>query len=203
MGLFDFLSKSEEDDDDDVLAAEAAAPRPAAQPQPAPAPKPSPRGQTAPATPTVTKTTKAQDMPDFGIQKAIELMRDLPQQNVELVVQVVKKTLESMNVDVPTIIEDARSKQAKIQGRIKGLEDEIADYREEIAAREEEIAALKADFAETRQVRERLEMAQKGMTPQAAGTAPPTGRGPGVPPPGTQAPAPAAATAASGQFKKP
>lgn len=193
MGLFDFLSKTPSDDEfgDDVQGTDAPSLAPAkpaarelraASPEPAKAP--------AKATPKPTPKSQASDMPDFGIQKAIELMRDLPQQNVELVVQVVKKTLESMEVDVATIIDDAKSKQAKIQGRIKGLEEEIAEFKEEIAAREEEITALKSDFAETRQVRERLEMAQKGISPKSDVVAPPTGRAPtSVAPPGKPSPA--------------
>jgi hypothetical protein len=195
MGLFDFLSKTPLDDDLDDAASpsDAAPPAPQrAEPEPEPAPvqpatpAPAPAKVQAKPAPTNTPEPQASDMPDFGIQKAIELMRDLPQQNVELVVQVVKKTLESMQVDVATIIDDAKSRQAKIQGRIKGLEEEIAEFKEEIAAREEEITALKSDFAETRQVRERLEMAQKGTIPKADVIAPPTGRGPGAP--GTIAP---------------
>lgn len=192
MGLFDFLSKNPLDDDLDEAASDSDAtvstPSPS-DPEPARATPASPSAEPASAAskaqaepdhaPTKTSQPQASDMPDFGIQKAIELMRDLPQQNVELVVQVVKKTLESMQVDVATIIDDAKNKQAKIQGRIKGLEEEIAEFKEEIAAREEEITALKSDFAETRQVRERLELAQKSTLGKADVVAPPTGRGPG------------------------
>lgn len=203
MGLFDFLSgKPEDDEDEDLLAADPfpAKPKPEPAAKPAePAPKPAPQATAKPAAQApAKKQAKADDMPDFGIQKAIELMRDLPQQNVELVVQVVKKTLESMEVDVATIIDDAKNKQAKIQGRIKGLEEEIAEYKEEIEAREEEIKALKSDFSETRTVRERLEMAQKGVTPKAVipndVMAPATGK---------PAAAPPVRAAGSGEFKKP
>src|SRR5277367_1413451 len=47
------------------------------------------------------------DHPDYGINKAIELMRTLPDDNIELVVRVVKATLESTNSAVATIIKDA------------------------------------------------------------------------------------------------
>ncbi len=51
-----------------------------------------------------------EEVPEFGIDKAIELMRKLPGDNTELVVQVVKTTLESLKVKVATIIEDANKK---------------------------------------------------------------------------------------------
>jgi predicted nucleic acid-binding Zn-ribbon protein len=182
MGLFDWLGKepdTDADSDAETDASAAAAPRRTETPAAAASQKPA-------ATPTARTTptaSEAPDMPEFGIQKAIQLMRELPQQNVELVVAVVKKTLESMSVDVATIIDDAKTKQAKIQGRIKTLEDEIQELKDEISAREEEISALKTDFAETRQVRERLELAQK--TPSAPKADP-------VAPPGTAIRAPAA-----------
>ena len=44
----------------------------------------------------------------YGIQDAILLMRTLPvDESVELVVSVIKKTLESRQVGVPDLIEDA------------------------------------------------------------------------------------------------
>ncbi len=98
----------------------------------------------------------------YGIQNAIELMRKLPNENVALVVEVVKKTLESLHVDITGIIDDAERKEARIEERVAKLEEEISDYEEEIAARREEIAALTADREETRTVKERLEMAQRG-----------------------------------------
>jgi hypothetical protein len=198
MGLFDWLKGEEEQGSAEPSLDEAPArPSAAAPARPSTAAPTQPKpAETAKAAPR--RDTKAEDMPEFGIQKAIELMRDLPQQNIELVVQVVKKTLESMQVDVVSIIEDAKTRQAKIQGRIKDLEEEIAELREEIAAREGEIAALKTDFAETRQVRERLEMAQKSASPARPDVvAPPVGRGPGAKPPGEQK------TTASGEFKAP
>lgn len=99
----------------------------------------------------------------------MELMRKLPADNVPLVVQVVRTTLESTNVDVASIISDARDKRTRIEARIDGMEAEIADFEEEIAARREQIATLQADEAETKLVQERLEMAMKGSATLSAG----------------------------------
>ena len=68
-----------------TAAASAAAASKSPQTKPAPAPRPA----------------VEDDMPDFGIQKAIELMRDLPSKDSEAVVQAMCKTLASIGVEVP------------------------------------------------------------------------------------------------------
>jgi outer membrane murein-binding lipoprotein Lpp len=113
-------------------------------------PPPPPRPEASPRVPAG---------PDFGIQNAMELMRKLPPDNIPLVVNVVRTTLESLNIDVTSIIEDAKEKRAKIAERIGGLESEIAELEEEVAARREEIKALHDDASETKVVQERLQMA--------------------------------------------
>jgi hypothetical protein len=98
---------------------------------------------------------------EFGIDKAIELMRKLPSDNVELVVNVVKTTLESIRVKVSTIIADAERKEAKLEDRVMTLKREIVDLESEIATRKTQIDALEADHAETRSVKERLQLADR------------------------------------------
>ncbi len=180
MGLFDKRdrkrkggSSSSDDFDSPVEKIDLSA-------EPAPEPKPKPKPKPAAAEPkiekvaakTVKKSTpkpkpkpKPEPEPDFdppayGINKAIELMRSLPADNVELVVQVVKHTLESTKIQISTIIEDASRKQSDIQGRIKVLQGEIAEFEREIATRKEEISGLEADYAETTTVKDRLVLAE-------------------------------------------
>src|SRR5437016_13411537 len=103
MGLFEKKIKKPNDLDDAPAPAVPTAPvqsRPAA---PAPA---------APAKPPATAASGAArpDHPDYGINKAIELMRLLPDDNVELIVRVVKTTLESTNINVASIVKDATRK---------------------------------------------------------------------------------------------
>jgi len=142
MGLFDKKKKADEFEspvEEINLAARSAAPPPG---PPARPPEPEP------AT-------------DFGINKAIELMRALPAQNPELVVTVVKTTLEALRIKVPTIISDADRKLKNIEGRVDGLKKEIADFEREIAQRKDLIAGLEADHKETSMVKERLGLAEK------------------------------------------
>lgn len=99
--------------------------------------------------------------PAYGIQNAILLMRTLPvDQNPELVVTVIKSTLESLKVKVSDIIDDASRRQQEIETRVANLKQQIVDFEREIATRKDEIGRLEADHAETTTVKGRLEMAE-------------------------------------------
>ncbi|MDZ4697786.1 MAG: hypothetical protein SGI86_21805 [Deltaproteobacteria bacterium] len=99
----------------------------------------------------------------YGIEKAIELMRTLPsdEASIGLVVQVIKKTLESLNVSVESIIGDAARKQLSIEERIEQLGQEVSALENEIKTRREETVRLQSDHAETTRVKERLMMTQE------------------------------------------
>lgn len=104
--------------------------------------------------------------PSYGIEQAIQLMRALPaasEQNVELVVTIIKTTLESLKVKVSDIIEDATRKQKDLEGRVANLKQQITDFEKEIQTRKDEIARLEADHAETTGVKGRLELAEKSQ----------------------------------------
>jgi hypothetical protein len=107
--------------------------------------------------------------PAYGIEQAIALMRTLPntEQSVELVVTVIKATLESLKVKVTDIIDDASRKQKDLEGRVANLKQAIADFEKEIATRTEEIARLEQDHTETTMVKGRLELAEKMGKPSA------------------------------------
>jgi hypothetical protein len=141
MGLFDKKIKKPSDFDDASVGE---------TPQPPP----------AIAANKPSKPLEATD-PNYGINKAIELMRMLPDDNIELVVRVVKTTLESTNIKVATIIKDALRKQAGIEGRIDVLKKDIAGLESEIATRRTEIAGLEADHKETSTVKDRLMLAER------------------------------------------
>ncbi len=176
MGLFDKrdTKKKKDDFDSPVEKIDLSAPDPVemeAEPPPAAEPQSAPAAQSA--APASSSSDDDDDYGDydsgFGIDKAIELMRTLPADNVELVVQVVKLTLELTKVKVRSIIDDATRKQEDIQGRIKVLKGEIEEFEKEISTRKEEITALEADFAETTTVKDRLQLAEKITRPGAGG----------------------------------
>jgi len=154
------------------------------------------------------------EAPDYGIDKAIELMRQLPQDNVELVVRVVKTTLHSLRIDVSSIIKDATRKQNEVQARISVLRKEIADLESEIGTRRGEIATLDADYKETTMVKDRLSLAErstvseptiKTMTvgaPAPIGPAPIGPKPPTLPPGSSGTPTFPASGSDSGSIKK-
>jgi hypothetical protein len=102
----------------------------------------------------------------YGIAEAIHLMRKVPvEQNVELVVGVIRNTLESLNVHLADIIEDAASKEKALQQRIETLKNEIAEHEKQIDSRGQEIGRLQSELSETSTVKERLMMAQHAPAP--------------------------------------
>lgn len=141
----------------DLSAEPVAEPKPRAKPAAEPGQQPA-KAKAKPA--PEAEEDDDYDPPAYGINKAIELMRSLPPDNVELVVQVVKHTLESTKIKISAIIEDATRKQADIQGRIKVLNGEISEFEQEITTRKQEIDTLEADYSETTTVKERLVLAE-------------------------------------------
>ena len=96
----------------------------------------------------------------YGIDRAIQLMRSLPtEQNPELVAMVITSTLESLEMNVVDIIEDARSRQVDLEARIGTIKAKNSALEREIELGVDEIVKLEASLAETLSVKERLEQA--------------------------------------------
>jgi peptidoglycan hydrolase CwlO-like protein len=95
----------------------------------------------------------------YTIEQAIKLMRSLPaSKDMNLVIHVMKATLDSLNVDVSGIVADAERKLGKIQTKIDTFSDEIEKFEKEIAARREAIDVLKQEFKETHEIKGQLEV---------------------------------------------
>ena len=180
MGIFDKKKKSKDDFDSPVEQIDLSAPSTASGAPPkddddyeevvATAPAPAAKASSGPvksttAAPPVAAAPAAPArkpvVTGYGIDDAIALMRTLPTDNVELVVQVVKHTLESAKIDIATIIDDATGKVDRIEARVTVLRAAIADLEREIQTRRDEIDKLEADRRETTRVKERLLLAQK------------------------------------------
>jgi uncharacterized small protein (DUF1192 family) len=98
----------------------------------------------------------------FGITEAIQLLRSLPNdQNAELIVRVMRTTLESLNVHLSDIIDDANRKQQLTEERIGAVRGQVGDLEKQLATLRREIETLEAELKETSDVRERLQMADK------------------------------------------
>jgi hypothetical protein len=135
----------------------------------------------------------------YGIAQAIDLMRTLPvATNIELVVQVIKKTLESANVRVAVIIDDATRNQESINARMQTLRGEISSLEMEIAKRTNEIDRLETSLAEITRVKDQLALAERLTSDsskaeparQSANAKPPAGQSAAVKPAEGEAPAP-------------
>ena len=101
----------------------------------------------------------------YGIAEAILLLRSLPtDQNSELIVQVVRTTLESMNVHLSDIIDDATRKQVQTEERIAAVHGQVSDLEKQLAALRQEIGGLEAELKETSDVKERLQAAEKSVS---------------------------------------
>ena len=119
-----------------------------------------------------TEPAEAGPSPDYGIEQILGLMRILPvKQNRELVAEVVKKTLESANIDYSGVINDASSRQQDVQQGIAELNDAIAQLDAEIAERERQVASLETDLEQVTQAKNLLQLAQQ----MQQGTAKPGG----------------------------
>jgi septal ring factor EnvC (AmiA/AmiB activator) len=101
--------------------------------------------------------------PRYGIADAIALMHSLPPdlQTTDVIVQIIKRTLESANIDVAAIIVDATQKADALEKRIMTLQEEIAKHEHEIQTRAAEISRLQTDNSETRRVKEKLLLGEK------------------------------------------
>jgi hypothetical protein len=98
----------------------------------------------------------------YGIAQAIQLLRSLPtEQNSELIVRVVRTTLESLNVHLSDIIDDASRKQHLTEERIAAVQIQVGDLEKQLETLRQEIVGLESDLKETTDVKERLQMADK------------------------------------------
>jgi len=97
----------------------------------------------------------------YGIDKAIQLMRTLPHGDVNVIVQVVKATLESNDVPVRTIIDDGTRRQEELRSKVDSRLAEIAEIESKIARLRHEIEEFEAQHAEVTLVKERLILAEE------------------------------------------
>lgn len=105
--------------------------------------------------------TAAPQQSAYGIDHLVRLMRELPSGNVELVVRVLKKTLESVSISVPGLIQQASQRETELEERMAGHRRAIAALEDEIASKKRAIEELEAGYKEVMVVRERLNLALK------------------------------------------
>src|SRR5258706_16484772 len=93
----------------------------------------------------------------YGVTDLIRLLKTIPiDQHPDLVVRVVKTTLESGGVHSSQVVDDAIRHETQVNERIQVLEVEIEGLTREIQTRRDQIAQLQVDLSETTYAKERL-----------------------------------------------
>ena len=138
--------------------------------------------QPTPAPPPAAPKAGSQS---YGIADVIRLLRTLPvDQHAELVVRVIRTTLESVNVHVSDLVQDAARHQQKLGDRITALQAQIQDLSKQIDTHRSEVARLEAELSETTTARDRLQHAEQAAArPAAPGSFAPGHLPPPTPPP--------------------
>ena len=102
--------------------------------------------------------------PQYGIGDVIRLLRTLPvDQHADLVVRVIRTTLESVQVHVSDLIQDAATQEQKLGERIGILRNQMSELTKQIDTHREEVTRLEADLAETQGAKERLQFAEQSQ----------------------------------------
>ena len=178
MGLFNRKNPYEKDALDLEAAMRTTPERPELKARPtAPAPQASmmspqpPMMPQAPAplapTPPVMAAPAAAPRPmSYGIEDAIQLMRELPDNKKEMVITIVQKPLVSAKINVSTLVDDATRKIERLERKNDKLAQEIRELEEAILQRKLEMDHNARDVAETREVKISFETA---LRPSAVG----------------------------------
>ena len=135
-------------------------PRPSFTPATRPRTTPPPLNRSSTASGTL-RTEASRSVQTYGIRRAVELLRRLPPGDRAVLVEVVKMALESANVQVESIIEDATKRGTEIDARIAVLRLEVSQREEEISTRREEIANLETEQDEISRVKTQLTAANE------------------------------------------
>lgn len=86
----------------------------------------------------------------------MELLNRLPRGERGLLVDVVKLTLEALNVQVSVIVDDAGNRESEIDRRIVVLRREATQHEEEASVRRQEITNLEAEREQISRVKREL-----------------------------------------------
>jgi hypothetical protein len=151
-------------------------------------PTPMPPAVMPPPLPTGHAPEPAQPRRGYGVADLISLMKTIPtDRHPDLVVRVVKSTLESVGVRPNDIIEDALRHEGVVRDRIAALEGEIDGLVQEIERRRELIAELQTNISDLIYARERWQGAESGRPaasePDGTSSSKPHSLPPPLPPP--------------------
>ncbi|MFV2057067.1 MAG: hypothetical protein ACC707_11410, partial [Thiohalomonadales bacterium] len=98
--------------------------------------------------------------PRYGISDAVDLMRKLPTDNSDVVIKVVRETLQSAHIDINSIISDADVSLSETEQRLADLASEIENLKSQVHEKQEAVGVAKKEIAETELVKELLVKSQ-------------------------------------------
>jgi hypothetical protein len=102
----------------------------------------------------------------YRITDLIQLLKTMPiEEHPNLVLQVIKTTLESVGVHSSTLIDDANLREEAIREHIGVLDGEIIAFTHEVQTRRDYIAYLNAELAETIDAKSRLSSVEEADHP--------------------------------------
>jgi len=96
----------------------------------------------------------------YGIEQALALLKSIPTEGVDekVVVDIVRKTLESAGISIPALLEIANRRQDEITNEIVRIQGEIATLHQQIEERTGQVSFFQEQLAEIGSLRERFEV---------------------------------------------
>jgi hypothetical protein len=95
----------------------------------------------------------------YTIEQALQLMKDLPIEgmNEKLVISVMRTSLESAGVSIPTLIQMANEREGQITDEIMRLQTEISSLNQQIQEKTGQVQYYQEQLGEIGTLRERFE----------------------------------------------
>jgi len=95
----------------------------------------------------------------YTIDQAMALMRSVPVEglNERLVVQVIRKTLESAGISIPHLLGAVVQRQDEVTNEIVRIQTEIASLHQQIEIKTAQVQNYQEQLAEIDRLRERFE----------------------------------------------
>ena len=129
---------------------------------------------------TPPQPTQAASFGRYGIDDAIQLLRQLPESEDHQTMSVVCKTLESAQISMSDLLQDARQKEQKLKQQHKGLEQEIEQLQSKMDDRRKQLKQLSESLEEVTRIKARFEQGldkpkTASQKPQASTGAPSAG----------------------------
>jgi hypothetical protein len=101
----------------------------------------------------------AQPGTPYTVEQALDLMRGIPTEGMpeRLIVQVIRKTLESVGISIPDVLAAASRRQDEVTNEIVRIQGEIASLHQAIEAKSAQVAYYQEQLGEIGSLRERFE----------------------------------------------